>query len=211
MLSRSYVINRKKKQYLIIKWEGDWENISVFKNKVKICDIEGKNELMNGKSILDDDRSILIQLKGNKPLDLYASINNIKLKPAPKDPYTKISVAIGVVFFIAGINILLGIINILTNIEILQNLGDPFVLFIYGIIFMILGVIIKIKNSMIALLLAITLFIIDAVLSIIFNIQNGAPPFSGTIFMKAFLAVYMINGINGFKQLKGSKSKNIQK
>lgn len=203
MLSRSYIIDRKKKQYLTIKWEGDWENITVFKNRVKICDIESKNELMNGKSIHDDDRSVLIQLKGNKPLDLNASINNIKLKPAPKDPYTKISIAIGVIFFIAGINILLGIINMLTNIEILQNFGDPFVLFIYGIIFMILGIIIKIKNSMIALLIAITLFIIDAVLSIIFSVQNGAPPFSGTFFMKLFLAVYMIRGIDGLKRLKG--------
>jgi hypothetical protein len=88
-------------------------------------------------------------------------------KPLPgsiSDPTYRLANAFGVIYFIAGLNILLGFIALFFQVEFLQTLGFGIISAAIGFVFLVLGFFTQ-RRSRIALIAALIIFGLDCALA----------------------------------------------
>lgn len=117
-----------------------------------------------------------------------------------KDAQKLFKSAYGVVFFIAGFNILLGFIALALKVEVLLEIGLGIFSIIWGIIFLVLGLFVR-QRSRVALGFALALFILDSLFILFAGMgQKGTPPIGG-LFVRIFFTAAMIRGFGAISQL----------
>ena len=121
-----------------------------------------------------------------------------------KSAEQKLAAAGGVLFFVAGFNILFGLLGV-ASISFIRQLGIGGGNIVAGLIYLVLAFFVK-QQSIVALGIAIALFAIDGIATtVIMAKRGGVPPVGGLIF-RAFLLWPMIQGfraIRDLQQLKG--------
>ena len=121
------------------------------------------------------------------------------------DPQTKLKSAYVIVFFVAYLNIILGVISLLFQVEFLQNLGFGLVSAFIGLVFLALGFFVK-RRSTIALVIAIALFILGGVVSFVSYASQGYGANTGGLFARIYLLIPMVKGLGAIKALKQQTS-----
>ena len=100
-------------------------------------------------------------------------------------------------FVLAGLNFVLGIIAELFSIEFLQNLGMGIGTILVGIVYAVLGLLIKTKNSIIALIISILLLSVDMILSIVFMSSSS----NTSYLVKLFFIIMLFRGIEALNKI----------
>src|ERR1051326_2023644 len=115
----------------------------------------------------------------------------------------ELSGAYGVIFFLGIINILIGLLVEMFQIEFLKEMGIGIGSIILGIFYLVLGLFVW-RGSKIALGIAIALYAIDGILTFgMVAQQGGTPPIGGIIF-RIYLISRMIKGFGGIDTVKES-------
>lgn len=204
MPQRTYALEKDGPKRLEISWKGLWKNLTIRLDGNTVGTIPGQKELSAGQEFhLPDGSTLKVQLvtvKKFSAAELQVLRNGQPLPGSASNPETKIKGAYGVVFFIAGLNIVLGI-AVLFQIEFLQQIGIGFYPIIYGLVFLVLGFFVK-RNSMVALIIAIAIFALDSILSFVYAASQGSPLLAA--FARFFLIIPMIQGIGAIKAIKRS-------
>lgn len=104
------------------------------------------------------------------------------------------------VYFVAGLNIVLGLAAALFNVEFLQQIGIGFGSILFGLVFLALGFFVQ-RRSAAALILAIVVFALDGVLGLYLAASQGYNPGSGGIVARVFLLIPMVQGLGAIKTL----------
>jgi hypothetical protein len=190
---------------LELSWGGFWKDFTARVDGAEVLSAHGQGELKAGRSATLPDGSVLaIRLEtGFGNTGLVITRNGQPLPGTSSDPETQVKLAGGIVYFLAGFNVLLSIIGFAFDVPFLkENLGYGGL--IMGAIFGVLGFF-TMKRSFAALIVAISLYALDGVLSLGFAFAASAPgrtPNFGGIFMHVILIMAMIRGAKAMKALK---------
>lgn len=181
-----------------------WFKTEVYLDDNLIGHFSGYKSLLEGQRITLDDGSIL-EVKQTKELYSRVSIarNGQELNISDKHPQSEIKLAIGIVYSLGGLNLLLGSIA-LFNPQLLK-LGFG----IYNIILggFDIGLIYLFSKSRSVFLLSciLFLFIIDMVLAFIMAARLGVNV-GGAVYLRMMFIVLIVRGIRSAYRLNKTES-----
>jgi hypothetical protein len=203
MPTQRYALESGGPERLEVTWKGVYKNFTIKLDDKVIGSFPGQKELKAGQDFALPDGSVLhaqlIQKLSGAELQILR--NGEPLPGSAADPEQRLKVAYGIVFFVAGLNIVLGLIAILFQIEFLQAAGISIGSVVFGLIFLALGFLVK-RGSAIALLIAIVLFALDGVLGLVFAIVGGFNPSIAGIVTRIILIIPMVQGVGAIRALK---------
>lgn len=188
---------------LQVSWKGMYKETSVFLDDQLVGTIQGQKALAAGQDFTLIDGSVVhVQLVTKVfNTELQVLRNGQPLPGSATDPQARLKAAYIITYFIAGLNLVLGLVATLFQVEFLQQLGIGFYSLIFGLIFLVLAIFIQ-RKSMVSLILAIIIFIVDGVLGFVFSAIAGVTPSTTGILGRVILLIPMFQGIGAIKALK---------
>lgn len=213
MPTRKFALEQGGPKRVEVSWRAFWKDITVKLDGYVVGTIANQNELKQGRHFTLPDGSVLsVQLvKTFGSVQLQVARNGYPLPGSDSDPNKRLSLAYGIIFFIAGLNILLGVIASLTESPYLtERLGIDWTTIVFGVVFLILGLLVM-RRSMVALALAVALFIASSIWSFYVLTQNSTahvPPMGG-IIVRIFFLVSLIQGFGAIRELDESERRQM--
>lgn len=201
----SYAFEAGGEKRLTLTWKGGYRNMTVTLDGSPLGVIADQKALRAGQEFRLMDGSILKVQLVNKisGSELQVLRNGQPLPGSSSDPQAKLKTAAYMVFFIAGLNLVLGILSVLLKSEFLQAAGIGIFSIIFGLVFLLLGFFVW-RRSSVALILAIVIFALDGILGIVLAVSQGYTPATGGLLMRIVLLIPMIQGVGAIKALKAS-------
>ena len=199
MAKLTYALEPGGPKRLEISWKGMYKNFTVKLDEEVVGELSGQKELKAGRQFaLPDGSSLSVQLVQKfSNVELQVLRNGQPLPGSASDPESRFKGAYGIVFFVAGLNLFLGLLAWLFQVEFLLDIGIGFYSIIFGLVFLVLGFFVK-RRSAVALILAIVIFVLDALLGLL---AGGASYVSGLV-VRAILIIPMVQGVGAIRALK---------
>lgn len=206
MPKQSYALETGGEKRLDISWKGAFKNVDVVLDGQSIGVIPNQKVLSQGQEFpLEDGSTLKVRLNRNlMSTELQVTRDDQPLPGSASDPKTRFKNAYLIVYFIAGLNLLLGLLASVFNVALLQELGIGFGSILLGLVFLVLGFFVQ-RQSSLALILAIVAFIADSLLGVVLSVLQGATPGIAGLLVRVLLLVPMFQGVPAIKALK-SKS-----
>ena len=185
---------------LVLEWRGLFKTMTVTLGGRELGVFGDKRSLEAGQSFpLPSGSRLHVQLeKKFAGPELVVKRDGVPVAGSATDPEVQIAAAYGVLFFIAALNIGLGLVAELAHVGFLQRFGLGWPSVGFGAVFVVLGVLVWKARSRVALILGIVIFAVDGVLGMYLVMKqlgpNHTPPLGG-IIMRVFLLLPMINGV----------------
>ena len=202
MAKHQYAIDANGPKRIEVSWSGFWKNTTVKFDGNVIGTFPGQKELRQGGSFqLPDGSTINVQLIMGLYTELRVLRNGQPLPGSTSDPQTRFKAAYGIVFFIAGLNLVLGLLSLTTESNFLRSIGIGTPSIVFGLIFLGLGFVIRQQRSKMALILAIVIFGLDMILGFVLNASGGGSPSTTGIIPRIFLFIPMVQGVSAIDQL----------
>lgn len=203
MPKQSFALETGGEKRLEVSWKGLYKDVTVSLDGNSVGVIPNQKALSAGQEFfLTDGSTIKVQLVSKlMSTELQVLRNGQPLPGSSSDPQTRFKTAYSMVYFIAGLNLVLGIVSVLFDVEFLQQIGIGFTSIIFGLVFLVLAFFVQ-RKSTIALFLAIVIFAADGILGIVLAVSQGSTPGVGGIFARIILLIPMIQGVGAIKALK---------
>lgn len=204
MASQSFAFEAGGEKRLDISWKGLYSNVEIWFDGRLIDTIYDSKKLSKGQEYhLNDGSTINVRLASKVFIspELQILRNGQPLPGSVSDPQTKFKNAYGIVYFIAGLNIVLGLISFLFNVELLRQMGIGFGSILFGLVYLVLGFFVQ-RRSSVALVLAIIIFALDGILGVFFASMQGYTPSGAGIVARIFLLIPMGQGFGAIKALR---------
>lgn len=207
MPKQSFALEAGGENRLEISWKGMYKDLTVSLDGNSIGVIPNQKALSAGQEFRSVDGSIIkVQLVSKfMSTELQVLRNGQPLPGSASDPQTKMKNAYGMVYFVAGLNLVLGLVSFLFNVEFLQQIGIGFGSILFGLVFLALGFFVQ-RKSTVALILAIVIFALDGIVGFFLAVSQGYNPGSGGIIARIFLLIPMIQGVGAIKALKAKSN-----
>ncbi|MFN2110692.1 MAG: hypothetical protein ACK2UI_13590 [Anaerolineae bacterium] len=199
MAKLTYALEPGGSKRLEISWKGMYKDFMVKLDDEVIGELSGQKELKAGRQFaLPDGSSLSVQLVQKLySAELQILRNGQPLPGSSSDPENRLKNAYGMVFFVAGLNLFLGLIAWLFQVEFLQDIGIGFYSIIFGLVFLVLGFFVK-RRSALALILAIAIFALDALLGLL----AGGASYATGLVVRVILIIPMVQGVGAIRALK---------
>ncbi len=203
MPKQTYALEAGGEKRLEISWKLFWKEVTLILDGRPLGVIPDQKALAAGQEFrLPDGSGLKVQLVSKfSGTELQVLRNGKPLPGSSSDPGSKLKLAYGMVYFIAGLYLLLGFVVLLFNLDFLRELGIGWGSIIYGLLFFALGFFVQRKSNL-ALILAILLFALDGILAFFLVALQGNSPSIGGLMVRIFLLIPMIQGVGAIKQLK---------
>jgi hypothetical protein len=206
---RHYIIESNGKRELYLTWDAlSWKNFEVQLDGKQVSFMEnGAAALKNGHEIkLPGGASLTLQLKGIFPLrDIHVHVNDQPIPNTVADPEVKIRRATNALYFMALLDIVLGIIAVQSGNPALTTLGFGWTTVAIGMVLFSLALLVR-KASLIALILAIGLYLLDVLLAAYVANLSGIALETGVIVARLFLLVSMFPAIPAIRSLNNNSN-----
>jgi hypothetical protein len=206
MPKQMYALEPGAPKRLEISWGFLWKGFSVAFDGKPIGRLDTKQQLMAGAKFNLPDESVLkAQLvKGQMGVELSLLRNGAPLPGSATDPVQQVNAAAGIIYFIAAMSAGLGILAMLFPIPFLDQLGIGIFSIVTGAIFGGLGYLVRARRSSVALLVAIVLFALDGIASLVTVAQAGNPPPIGGLVARVFFIIFMLRALPALRKLRAS-------
>ena len=170
---------------------------------IQIGEVPDSKTLTAGQEFRLVDGSIVkVQMVSNLAgTEIQVLRNGQPLPGSASNPETRVKTAAGLIFFIAGLNILIGLIATFFNSDILYQIGVTWLNILFGVFFLVMGLLVR-KRSKVALILSIVVFSLNAVLAIFGSILAGVTPSIPGLLMRVVLIIPMVQAVKSIDQLK---------
>lgn len=203
MPKQSFPLKPGSEEKVELEWKGGWKGFTVRAEGRELGQMNGQKELSAGGRYSLSDGSVLEVKLARSALtpELQVLRDGVPLPGTASDPATRVKTAAGIAFFIAGLNIVLGLIAVLGDIQFLQNAGLGYPSLVFGAVFLGLALGIK-KASIVALIAAIVVFAADGILGLILTIEAGGRPAVGGIVFRVFLLLPLIRAVSSVKAVR---------
>jgi hypothetical protein len=203
MPKQSFALEAGGEKRLEVSWKGLYKDVTVSLDGNSVGVIPNQKALSAGQEFrLPDGSTIKVQLVSKLiSTELQVLRNGQPLPGSSSDPQTRLKNAYVMVYFVAGLNLVLGFVSFLFNVEFLQQIGIGFGSIIFGLVFLVFGFFVQRKSSL-ALILAIIVFALDGILGVVFAASQGYNPGAGGIIARIFLLIPMVQGVGAIKVLK---------
>ncbi|MFZ0548077.1 MAG: hypothetical protein WAM60_21710 [Candidatus Promineifilaceae bacterium] len=191
---RHYTIESSGKRDLYLTWDSlTWKNFIVMLDGKQIAKMEhGARELADGREFrLPGGARLKLLLKKNLLLkDLHVFVNDKPVPNTPADPDVKVRRAANALYFISIFDVVLGLIAVQSGNPALTTLGFGWTTVAIGMVLFSLAMLVR-KGSLIALFLAIGLYLLDTFLGYYITSLAGLEPEIGIIVARLLLLVSM--------------------
>ncbi len=202
MAKQSYALEAGGPKRLEIAWKGMYKNATVSVDGQLVGTIPDQKALVKGQEFrLPDGSAIQVQLVTKLyGTELRVLRNGQPLPGSASDPNSRLKNAYLMVYFVAGLNLVLGLVALLFNVAILQEIGLGVGSILFGLIFLGLGFFVQ-RRSLLALIVAIVLFAIDGLAGLVLAAGQGYNPGGATV-ARIIRLIPMIQGVGAIQDLK---------
>ena len=203
MPKQKYALEERGEKRLEISWKALWKDTTIKLDGNPVGVIPNQKELTAGKTFkLPDGSKLSIQLvRKFSAAELQLLRNGQPLPGSATDPVFKHKLAYGVVYFIAGLNLVLGLVATLFQVEFLYTMGIGLPSILFGLVFLALGFFVM-RLSTLALILASIIFALDGILGIVLTVAAGYSPGIVGIIARIFLLIPMVQGIGAIREIQ---------
>jgi hypothetical protein len=208
MPTRTFALEKDGPERVQVEWQGNFKDLEVRVDGVLLGSFENAKELKAGQTFpLEDGSRLEVSLKsaalGFPELTLLR--NGQPLPGSAADPAQRVGAAAGMIFFVAALNALLGLVAVAFNVQFLQSIGLGIGSLFVGAIYGALGYFVK-QRSVVALGLAVGLFVLDGLAMLAFQPPGRTPPVGGLV-ARIFLLIPMIMGFPALQALKAEEDR----
>ncbi len=186
-----------------LTWKGLWKNIVVALDDRELGVIPNQKALKAGQEFpLGDGTTLKVQLVTGMAAELQVTRDGAPLPGSGSDPEERLKAAYSMIFFVAGLNAVLGIVAGVFEVEFLARLGLGIESLVVALLYAGLGFLVMKFRSPIALGFAVGLFALDGIASVVMMAGAGGSPPIGGIVARVFLIIPMVRGFAAIKELK---------
>jgi|GEM_PF-6673665 len=205
MPKRTYALEPGADPRLMISWRYGWNDCVIQLDGHTIGKLDHRSLLEEGREFATESGKLRVQLVPEEnSMELHVSLNDISLKASSTDPQIIIGKTAGALFLFGGGITLLGLLASFFQIDSLIQQGFNAVNSLFGILFILLGVLVK-ENSRYALIAAIGLIAADAVQMLLSALDAGHPPLL-SIALRIALITWLSQGFSAMRKLQKSHS-----
>ncbi|MEW6277768.1 MAG: hypothetical protein AB1758_04020 [Candidatus Eremiobacterota bacterium] len=206
MASVRYVLVGESEPRVELAWTGNCEDVSVFLDGTKLGTITNRRELERGRGFdLGEAGQLEVRLLCNA---LQVTQNGQRLFGTHFEQDRKsargggsfsgspdMAAAAGAMAFVAFMNVALGLLTVMFQIDFLAQIGLGWGTIFFGALFAVLAWFTA-RGSGIAALLGLAIFALDAVLTVALAMKNGVMPPIGGMILKVYLLCQMARGLS---------------
>lgn len=201
--SRRYILSEGAPPRLEVTTRAFWKNTEIRLDGQPVGTIVDPKALREGRDFpLPDGTSLHVQLvSGFLGHELQLLRDGEPLPGSGSHPGERLRVATIAVWFIAGLNILLGAVGMMRGGVELGGLQINVGTFVTGLLFAVLAVFTA-RRSKVALGIALALFCVDSIwwLSLLASPEGGS--MIGGLIMRVFLIATMVRGLSAITELQ---------
>ena len=206
MPSQSFAFEPNGPKRLTLSWGAFWKNFTVAVDGQQVAEVSPA-ELKAGKDVaLPDGSTLRVHLKqgfGNAGLELTR--NGQPLPGAVNDPASMVKNAAYLLYFLAALNAVVGAAAVAFHVKVLENIVIGVGNIIFGFIFAVAGFF-TMRRSLVALILAMALYAVDGVASLVMAAEAAGRPGVGGIFVRVFFLIILARGVTGIRALKAKQA-----
>jgi hypothetical protein len=209
-----YFLDEQKTKKLSVKPKAFYKNTVVTYNDVVLDTIPTADELRIGKTYnVEPGSQIIIQLKKSEfqrteMIDI--TLNGKLVKGSGSDPMTGINGAFAVLIIIGIFNFIIGIVGVVSDGEgMLAEMGVGLISILAGLLFVGLAFVLRSTKSMVPIIVAIVLLVIDMLLTISAAMDGGGR-FPTGVGMKVIFIIGLVRGIKGVQAYNEQKKQEAQ-
>ena len=187
MPSHRYALERNGPKRLEVSWSAIWRNFTA-KLDEQVVGTWTKDELSAGKEVpLPDGSTFKAHLKrSGLSQQLELTRNGQPLPGSGSDPATLVKTAAGVIYFLAALQAVLGVVALVGEVDFLLDLGMGIPSIVIGVVLAVLGFF-TMQRSRVALGLAMALYTAGAVLTLVSSVEAGRAPGGGIVIYIIFI------------------------
>ncbi len=202
MPKQSYALEPNGPKRLEISWGAFWKNFTVTLDGNTIGTLPDQKAVrQGGQFTLPDGSALSVQLlQSLAGAELRVLRNGQPLPGSVSDPETRVRTAALVAYVVAGFNFLVGLVAVLFQVDFLLALGMGWFSVIAGVVFLFLGIFIG-RKSLVALIIAIVLLILDAGLGLVGAAMSGYSPSISGLLVRVILLVPLFQGVGAIREL----------
>lgn len=203
--NRKYSLEKGGPKNLTIEWTGIWKNTEVLLDGQRLGEpIPTMKDLKQGRTFtLPDGRSLSVQFKqqvfGAQGLEVL--LDGRPLPGSDTDPRARLKLATGVLYFVAGLSALVGILA-MTGVKFLQMIGFGWPSLAAGVLLAALAFIGYKQRAPWAFITATALMVIDTIVSLTISMQGGGRIQPSGMFLRVALIVAVAGGIKAAIEAK---------
>ncbi|MCB9422848.1 MAG: hypothetical protein H6667_23820 [Ardenticatenaceae bacterium] len=204
MPKKQFILEENGRHTLELTWNSMWRNFTVHYDGAPVETIEGGGRgLRAGKTILLPDGSELdVRLKDSlMASELAVARNGRPLPGTATHPLYRIQQAYTIIFIIAGLNVILGLVGLVSTAEWVLLLSGGWITAVFGLFFLLLGWLVKAKHSLPALITAIVLYVADGLLGIATVLAAGEMPGVAGLIIRILFIIGMAQGIKAIREI----------
>ncbi|MDP3981678.1 MAG: hypothetical protein Q8Q33_09720 [Chlamydiota bacterium] len=203
MPNRSFRLDKNNPALLDITWKLNWTHLCVSYDKKPVGEIATRQELDRGREFKLPNVSVLkvqrIKLGGIPTLEV---LHNGKIVDgSDTDPQMRNRIASQVLYFIGAMNIIVGLLPKISILRLIEQYSTGIGNLLIGAFFIFLAVLVR-KGSFGALLLAMTLFILDSLLSLDAYSRLHSDTTVGIIVLRIALLIPMLQAYGAKQHFK---------
>jgi hypothetical protein len=193
---KSYPLDQGGEERLTVSWKSFWKNFTIELDGSIIGTLQGQKELQQGRTFeLSDGSNLEIKLVRTWSSTTLQILRNGKPLPGSgSDPTTKLKQSYGLLYFIGGLNFVLGIIALLFRIDFLIDLGMGTYSVVVGSIYLLLAFLVQ-RKSKTALGIALALYSLETILTMFSGMTSG-------VIVRIFFIVFMWPGFKAISELQ---------
>jgi hypothetical protein len=183
-----------------------WKNFTLRLDGQEIGSFATQKDLkQGGRFRLEDGRTLEAKLGQNFLFpELQLTLDGTPLPGSGSDPAQRLKASYGMIFFVAGFNMLLGFLAGAADVRFLQGIGLGYGACGAGVIYGVLGFFVT-RRSKLALALAVGLFVLDGIALVAFSAQKGRAPNPGGLVARVFFLIPMIQGFGAIGALQDAE------
>ncbi len=203
MPKQSFAFEPGGEKRLVIEWKGMFKDLTIKVDGVQVGLIPDQKALVTGKEIrIKDGSKISVQLVSSiSGSELQVLRNGKPLPGSESSPEARIRTAAYVLYFLAALGVVAGLVSLFYESRILGILGVGWYNILFGAVYLILGLLVS-RNSIGALVLAVVVFSGDALSSILLGAAKGYEPSVYGLLMRVFFLIPLVQGIRAIVEIR---------
>jgi hypothetical protein len=205
MAKHKFALEKGQPARLEVDTKFSFNGATVYFDGNQIAVIPDRTSFSRGTLVpLPDGSMVNIQLQTTfAGTNLLITRNGVALPGSGGDPQTKLKTAYGIIYFVAIVSAIAGVIGVILPNSMIALLGYGWGSIISAAVFGLLGFFTQ-RKSKAALIIAIILLIMDGIATLIFAATSGINPTSG-LLGRAILIIAMFPGVKAIDELKKSQ------
>ncbi|WP_073110357.1 hypothetical protein [Hymenobacter daecheongensis] len=208
MPTKTYYLDSAEQEPITLKWGFFWKNFTISKDDETLVQVAGRSELKKGASYtLSDGRVLSAQLRRQlNQEELELLLDGKPLQGSATHPRYRVRQALYTLLIVAGLNIGLGLVADIVNVQVLQKIGLGYGTVFIGLIYLGLAWWAKTKNAALPFFTAIGLMVLDVVFMFVNIGDDGRPPGTAGLFLRFLLIMLLYKGGIAARQIKGEEN-----